>query len=641
MKVRVVKDESAGTPTLHGDDPNKATVEAEKGETVLTTSGNVGNQKELASIAGRTHEEGGTFLDLPPGSAIFSDHLKLKDEKMLNLFGYKSKKPRTFAEISKQYKISELNDKLADPDINVDKITKTSLEKSLENANFKLSLLFTLQQFHEEKKGEQTEHSRHFEPLLDRTRLSYDELLNSSNLTDSPTEKTEDKPMKDGGLYPEGGLVKTVDFEEIPKFDNGGEPPPHLYEETDIRTTKGATTPTGKKNTFKAFGTDFDTYSNIWNEIAGIDLNSLGSEAAQRAAYDWALINNPESIRNMWLAYGLTEKGMRNPKLKKLTSNSKGQFTRAALQDPEVLKALEEAYVDGFYGVRQLDPKAAKIPDDYEIERKDTFDKTPDKYKDWNVRHLPNEGPAPVDMRYRWENRRALAQAKKNRRNIPFITPFTALPETYFTDSVYYNPDQAIAAMQSMASTRGEQQAMFASPQTQLANQLAGQEYAKMNSIISEYADKNVAAYNQERNINTNIAQQSASRLAAAMQSNADKWAVLKQQYSNAITNADNAVAMQEIAMHKERADRLNSEAAIGEQFRTDPNTGIQMFVKGKDFFPDTTNTADVADTFQTLRTELPNASDDVVAKLALAMHSDKYKVSGTANEYNPDNYSI
>jgi hypothetical protein len=257
-----------------------------------------------------------------------------------------------------------------------------------------------------------------------------------------------------------------------------------------------------------------------------------------------------------------------------------------------------------------------------------------------NVQNMPNEGPAAPDMRYRWENRRALAQAKKNRRNIPFITPFTAVPETYYTDMAYYSPDQAIGALQSMASTRGEQQAMFASPQTQLANQLADQEYGKMSSVISEYADKNVAAYNAERNMNTQIAQGASARLAAAMQGNADKWAVLKQQYRTAATNADNAVAMQEIAMHKERADRLNSEAAIGEQFRTDPNTGVQMFVKGKDFFPDTTKTTDIADTFETLRTELPSATDDVIAKLALAMHSEKYKVSGTGStEYDPNNY--
>jgi len=212
MKVKFVKDSSkeehpAGRPVLHGDDPNRSTVEAEKGETVLTTSGNVGNQKELANIAGKKHSEGGTFLDLPAGSAIYSDHLKLSDEKMLNLFGYKSKKPRTFAEISKQYNISELNDKLADPDVNIDKIAKASLEKSIKDANFKLSLLFTLQQFHEEKKGEQEDHSRHFEPFLERTRLSYDELLNSDSISEAPAKAQEEKPMAFGG---QSGFMRNV-----------------------------------------------------------------------------------------------------------------------------------------------------------------------------------------------------------------------------------------------------------------------------------------------------------------------------------------------------------------------------------------------------------------------------------------------
>jgi hypothetical protein len=180
---------------------------------------------------------------------------------------------------------------------------------------------------------------------------------------------------------------------------------------------------------------------------------------------------------------------------------------------------------------------------------------------------------------------------------------------------------------------------MFGSPQTQLANQLADQEYGKMNAVISEYADKNVAAYNNERLMNTNIAQQASNRLSAAVKGNANEWATLKQQYRTAATNADNNIAMQEIAMHKERADRINSETAIGEQYRTDPNTGVQMFMKGKDFFPDTSSTTGLSDTYSTLRAELPEASDEIIAKLAMSMHSDKYKVTNSDDEYNADNY--
>jgi hypothetical protein len=721
MKVKFVKDPNksekpSGRPVLHGDDPNKATVEAEKGETVLTTSGNAGNQKELANIAGKKHSEGGTFLDLPAGSAIFSDHLKLADEKMLGLFGYKGKKARTFAEISKQYNISELNDKLADPDTNIDKIAKTSLEKSITDSNFKLSLLFTLQQFHEEKKGEQDDHSRHFEPFLERTRLGYDELLNSNSITEAPTDQQEDKPMAFGG---QSGSMKDVQFNPIednrmsmfagtPSNTNQSIP---TYKDGD--ETPGANLPDPKKG--GAYGVDDDPYSpqeaygvkgaTQLNEILRVlglgeieiadnrtdteyrrdikrgveDMQTLTSKNP-KIVVDYTLNrdNNPtkshrpnNETQRLLRAAGFKpaneKEGFTNVEVQKLYDENKinDQFLvkgfndglwhyRAPyaniidVDDEEEYKRLNEEVrskgfqaSDGNYYIFRGKGlyEGYRYNKDGSIEKIKPDPKIMDELYKWNVKNIPDEGPADVDMRYRWENRRALAQAKKNRRDIPFITPFTAVPETYYTDMAYYSPDQAIGALQSMSATRGEQQAMFASPQTQLANQLADQEYLKMNSVISEYADKNVASYNAERNMNTQIAQNSANRLASAMQGNADKWAVLKQQYRTAASNADNAIAMQEIAMHKERADRLNTEAAIGEQFKTDPNTGMQMFVKGKDFFPDTSSTADISSTFESLRTELPSASDDVIAKLALAMHSDKYKVSGTSSEYNPDNY--
>lgn len=705
MKVRVVKDSSSkqyapSTPMLTGDDPNKATVEAEKGETVLTTSGNVGNKKELAHIGGRTHEDGGTFLDLPPGSAIFSDHLKLKDEKMLSLFGYKGNKPKTFADISKQYKLSELNKSLENPDINIDKIAKSSLEKSIKDANFKLSLLFTLQQFHEEKKGEQQEHSRHFEPFLERTRLNYDELLDGDNLEDAPTDNTEEKPMKNGGVYPYGGEVNPIAFtpirQKLVEFHKGGEPGHTHFVDIPEYTEANAFTEKGI-NQLNQFLTDYnidkiDTQKG-WNKETVLD---KVSKAQLRAIED-----NPDLVVDFMVEGDDNQKSHRpNDKLQDKMkesvkagrsaikpTGSDGTFTNADLKkmmaerkaDPTKGLAstdVLEAYNDNKWWYRMVTSKVKKVSQDEFNKLKPILDtegidqggkkylykgngkyeayiidengnvtqveadpKDLEKLYKWDVKNIPDGVPNDPNMDYRWENRRALAQAKKNRRNIPFITPFTPVPETYYTDSIYYNPDQAINAFQSLSSTRGEQQGMFGSPQTQLANQLADQEYGKMNAVISEYADKNVAAYNNERLMNTNIAQQASNRLSAAVKGNANEWATLKQQYRTAATNADNNIAMQEIAMHKERADRINSETAIGEQYRTDPNTGVQMFMKGKDFFPDTSSTTGLSDTYSTLRAELPEASDEIIAKLAMSMHSDKYKVTNSDDEYNADNY--
>ena len=99
---RVVK-----TMALGGVPRDTANLEAEKGETVLTDLDNDGAH-ELYTIGGKRHSEGGTPLNLPPQSFIFSDTAKMKfspDE--LAKLGIESKKKQTPAWASKRFKLNE------------------------------------------------------------------------------------------------------------------------------------------------------------------------------------------------------------------------------------------------------------------------------------------------------------------------------------------------------------------------------------------------------------------------------------------------------------------------------------------------------------------------------------------------------
>lgn len=696
------KDSQPRMPRLHGDDPNKATVEAEKGETVLTVSGNAGNQKELASIGGETHEDGGTFLDLPPGSAIFSDHLKLKDEKMLKMFGYGGKSPKTFAQISKQYDISSLNKNLKNPEVAVDKIAKTSLEKSIKDANYKLSLLFTLQQFHEEKKGEQTEHSKHFEPFIDRTGITYEQLLNSEGMSDAPSDK-QGNEVAQYGIQTKGQnqvMFAPIDEQSLPMFQDAGTTPGKNQAQPFRELPKY-----DESSALEKVGVDWLNGFLVDYNIPTIDTTKQWTKDQVQVklieAQKRAVEENPDLVFN-FMSEGTADQKSHRPneklqeKMKVLVKNgvtkvkptgSDGTFTNEDLKGMIAeqktnasmgIKTADvlDAYKDNKWWYRMVTDKIKTVTQDeynkllpilekegiaqgnkkylykgngvyeaYVVDEKGNVTQVEADPKDleklykWNVKNIPDRAPIEPNMEYRWENDRALSQAKRNRNRIPFITPLSALPETYYTDMAYYSPDQALAAIQSIGSTRGEQQAMFAAPQTQLANQLAGNEYSLVAQITGDYADKNVNAYNAERNMNTNIAQRSADRLAQAVGTNADRWSTLKQTFANSYTNASNNVAMQEIARHKERADRINTEAAVGEQFRTNPRTGIQRFNVGKDFFPDTSKNTEITDTLSTIMTENPSMTPDMAAKLALAMHGEKYKVSSNDNLYNEDNY--
>lgn len=126
-----------------------ANIEAERGETALMpdTDGNLIHSK----IGGKRHSEGGTPLNVPEGTFIYSDTNKMKIKgQPLALFGksVESNKGYTPASIAKQYDINKYTSILNDP--NSDPIKKRTAELMLDNNKKKLAQLALVQ---EGKKG--------------------------------------------------------------------------------------------------------------------------------------------------------------------------------------------------------------------------------------------------------------------------------------------------------------------------------------------------------------------------------------------------------------------------------------------------------------------------------------------------------
>jgi hypothetical protein len=87
--------------TLGPVDRDKANLEAEGGETVMTPAGDDGIPK-FFKIGGQRHSQGGTPLYLPENSFIFSDtRSMLLGKNMLEEFGITGKKKKTPAEVAK------------------------------------------------------------------------------------------------------------------------------------------------------------------------------------------------------------------------------------------------------------------------------------------------------------------------------------------------------------------------------------------------------------------------------------------------------------------------------------------------------------------------------------------------------------
>jgi len=682
FRIESTPEETSGMHTTQGVPRSEANVEAEKGETMVTSDG-VSNQNKLVAIGGEKHSSGGTPLDVPDGTIIYSDKLKIKDPLLLKFFNESGKKEKTFADISKKYDITKWQKELEDEDN--DRITETSLEKNLDDGNFKLSALFAIQEFHEEK-GSPDEHSKHFEPFMERMGINYDQLFGTAEVSPADSEP----------LLARNGTE--VSFDKLPMMHKGGEGtgiPSHAHGPGGSHG-HGKSEPYGPREAYKREGA-----MHLNGILEKLDLESIAekdynnrkvieAKVVEAQAKGATMPNLIDDYMMNWTGEDKSHRPnnlMQDALLKKglKPKDPKAGFTNQELQDLRKNGVIDQEFVvkmfqDGLWhyrmpwshitdinekdkydalqteiksrGVEGSDGnfylwkgegeyEAYRYNPDGSIERVQPDPKVIDKEFQWDVKHI-DERPKERNMDFRWDHKRALAQARKNKTNIPRISPFTPIEDTTYADQIYYSPDQAIASMQSMVSDAGTKQAMFAPQQQQVANFLAGQQFDLMGKIVGQYEDKNVAAYNQESLINTNIANRASERLSRAIEGHHDKTTILQQEYANARTNADNNIAENEIAMWNERRNRMNLEATIGEQFATDPNTGLHEFQYGKDYYPTNNAADDIAATWSDLRRKLPEATDKDITDMAMAYHSGKYearKGSRDETEPNPANY--
>ena len=132
--------------TLGPVDREDANIEAEKGETVYGDLNNDGHNEHMI-IGGKRHTQGGTPLNVPEGSFIFSDtkKMKIKDPEVLSYFGLKPRKDGyTPAEIAKRYDINKYKAILQDP--LADAIRKRTAQLMMESYEKKLGYLALIQE---------------------------------------------------------------------------------------------------------------------------------------------------------------------------------------------------------------------------------------------------------------------------------------------------------------------------------------------------------------------------------------------------------------------------------------------------------------------------------------------------------------
>jgi hypothetical protein len=132
--------------TLQSVDREDANIEAELGETAYGDFDNDG-QNEHMKIGGKRHTQGGTPLNVPEGTFIYSDTKKLRiGGSVLGNFGKSpdTKKKYTPAQLAKQYDVNKYKAILDDP--YADKMSKDTATMMVQNFEKKLGGLALLQE---------------------------------------------------------------------------------------------------------------------------------------------------------------------------------------------------------------------------------------------------------------------------------------------------------------------------------------------------------------------------------------------------------------------------------------------------------------------------------------------------------------
>jgi hypothetical protein len=610
-----------------------ANIEAEQGETALGDFNQDGNLEHM-KIGGKRHSQGGTPLNVPEGTFIFSDTKKMRlGGQDLAMFGKSAdtKKKYTPAQLAKQYDLQKYQAILDDP--YADNISKRTAEMMIANNQKKLGQLALVQ---ESKKGFPAGIPNIAMPLMQQGQ--------------------GEQAMAYGGyVLPEA--LYGVNF--VPPTDEypGG------------KTAAGSITPTNVSNKFDR---NQQFYNNWEALIPGF--KKLNNKEAQRQAYQWMLANRPQDVNKMWQTYGLTNQGekfqdlvamtTKDPKTGKYTS----RFDSSKPLTNDQLAKLERAYTDGMFGVRQMDPGAQPItpapgPDpvpvpqptpgptpsgpkptpvvkykcgpngvesvtvmggwDQAAANKKTFGTFDPKATGPSMDYKPmgapsggaglfdsyeaafaacqgkpveetpgttppdtpsapgitpgdfNPGGNPVPFKYLTPDKLATLSAANNLLNVKKYMPWEAPITGYMADPTFLNPDRELAYNSEQARTQMDMNAMFAGPQSLGARNSAVQGSAAQNAanILGRINNQNVGIANEYSAQNAQMMNQLAQAQAARATRLFDKSTIANQQYDNSINAQRNELVKSGINAWNNR-QKLNLMNNTNQFFYIDPTSG-------------------------------------------------------------------
>ena len=491
----------------------EANIEAEKGETAL-----VPTQDGLRhfNIGGNKHVDGGTPLNVPQGTFIYSDTKRMKlGGSVLGMFGKSpnSKNKYTPAQLAKQYDLNKYTAILNDP--NADPIMKRTAQLMIENNQTKLAQLALVQ---EGKKG--------YPQGVPAVAKGYVEKLQSKMQPEQEEMETSEEPgMMYGGMYQYGGGLM--------QFDPGG------Y------------VPYGGNKSGSVYKTDYTP-----EEIASI---------AKRKGYTG-------EADNLALQKWINKTGKNIPEDSKV-----GDLTMSALNSlPNVDANLEPINPITNPTVSQQKPFSFPAmgptasypgdPNDYKDNSITPGTATAQKSK--------------IKYGWTNPDKLAMANELYNLGSIKKYTPWAPpTPNMVTADYTFYSPERALAENAGLAADMARANAMLSGPASRLANtSLYGKAADSAASIIGKYAGLNTNIANTASETNAALANKEMLMGWQRAKDLYDAGVISNQQYDNA-TRAARAAAVKQYGQGWNNASTIyNMNKTESPYYAINPATGKMVF---------------------------------------------------------------
>ena len=326
-----------GTRKVYGDQPknpyeslgktlqpvprDKANIEAEKGETIYGDMDGDG-QNEHMTVGGKRHVDGGTPLNVPKGSFVFSDtkNMRIKDAEILKYFGVAEKKGGvTPAEIAKKYDINKFKAILQDP--NADGLQKDTAKRMIDSYEDKLGYLALIQ---ESMKGFPNGLPAVAEKVMGAVEGTSEMAYGGNVLNRYQGDAGSSTVGTSGGVNPTDpfGINSsfnalrngpTINITPSGQSSSASSVPKWYAPWVKSNTKAGRTSPTGEQTVFDPNNPNkfYDDY-NYWKKTIGRDFT--GPEDFQSNIYNYVENKNPEALKKMWTKWGPTAAGVKNPK---------------------------------------------------------------------------------------------------------------------------------------------------------------------------------------------------------------------------------------------------------------------------------------------------------------------------------------